>query len=656
MLRSFRGTLMLIILLSAVVPVTLLAAILVKEIYTLTSNGAYNELNLLVKSVASDINHKLDLATSRILDIGANPDVVLATAKSPFGIRTSASYRAVEFMQQFIADTPLVSAIYLLGGDGNVIEAVPESMASIAPAPIKTDIKALLARKFEYGEPPFFFVEFKGRRFLERNIKATAGPADVSADRVQSPYGLALLVPLIDAAGENRGALAAIIPVAGLADFAAGNAGGSVSIDILKGRDTMLAGDRVADSLPRAREISSETPLLIGDSGNNQRLEYLLRVAEPHAVRFAAVNRTIMTLVAFLVAGGIVLLIISYAVARWLASPIQSLGRIVGSYAEGNYEAPQQRVRFTEFRQVTDVLAGMGDKIMAQISALKNLNETLEEKVIEKTAQLQENFDELDLANKKILESIRYAEKIQQSLLPNTVEMCRYLDNFIIWQPRDIVGGDIFMFERFANGYLVAVMDCTGHGVPGAFVTMIVGSTCKTILKENDPADPAGLLGVLNTVVKNSLNQGEADSLSSDDGLDAGICFVNTENRTLTFAGAKIPLWYIVDSEIHEIRGDKQSLGYIRSDPDFRFTNHRISLETGAVYYLGTDGVTDQVGGQRRLPFGKRRLFDVLLRNWQLPLNRQRELLLTAFTEYQNDEDRRDDVSFIGLAPLRNGQ
>ena len=647
---------MLIILLSAVVPVTILAGILVKEIYTLTSNGAYNELNLLVKSVANDLNHEIDLTTSRILDIGANPDVVLATAESPFGIRTSASYRAVEFMQQFIADTPLVSGIYLLGGDGRVIEAVPEPMAAIAPAPVKEDIKALLARKFEYGEPPFFFVEFEARRFLEQNIKVTSEDNGLSGGRVQSPYGLALLVPLIDAAGENRGTLAAILPVARLAVFAKRNAGSSVAIDILKGKGTMLVLDNESGGLPRPREISSETPLIIADSSDNQGPEYLLRVAEPHAVRFAAVNKTMMKLVAFLVGGGVVLLIISYAVARWLASPIQPLGRIVGSYAEGNYEAPRQTVRFTEFRQVTDVLAEMGDKIVAQISALKNLNETLEEKVIDKTAQLQEKFDELDLANKKILESIRYAEKIQQSLLPNTVEMSRHLDNFIIWQPRDIVGGDIFMFERLANGYLVAVMDCTGHGVPGAFVTMIVGSTCKTLLKENDPADPAGLLRALNIVVKNSLNQGEPDSLSSDDGLDAGICFVNTEKQTLTFAGAKTPLWYIAGSEIHEIRGDKQSLGYIRSDPDFRFTNHRISLEPGAVYYLGTDGVTDQIGGERRLPFGKRRLFEILLRNWQLPLSRQRELLLTAFIEYQDDEERRDDVSFVGFAPLRNGQ
>ncbi len=648
---------MLIILLSAVVPVTILAGILVREIYTLTSNGAYNELNLLVKSVANDLDHEIDLTTSRILDIGANPDVVLATAESPFGIRTSASYRAVEFMQQFIADTPLVSGIYLLGGDGRVIEAVPEPLASVVPAPVKDDIKNLLARKFEYGEPPFFFVEFKDRRFLEQGGKAISGQGGaLSGERIQSPYGLALLVPLIDAAGENRGALAAILPLARLAVFAERNAGGSVVMDIRKGKDSLLVLDDGPGSLAGAREISSETPLVLAGSGDGQGPEYLLRVAEPHAVRFAAVNRTMMKLVAFLLVGGLVLLIISYAVARWLASPIQPLGRIVASYAEGNYEAPQQRVRFSEFRQVTDVLAEMGNKITAQISALKELNETLEEKVIEKTAQLQEKFDELDRANSKIMESIQYAERIQHSLLPDTVEMSRHLDNFIIWQPRDIVGGDIFMFERFANGYLVAVMDCTGHGVPGAFVTMIVGSTCKTILKENDPADPAGLLRVLNIVVKNSLNQRESDSLSSDDGLDAGICFIDIENQTLTFAGAKIPLWYIAASGLHEIRGDKQSLGYIRSDPEFRFTNHRIPLEPGAVYYLGTDGVTDQVGGQRRLPFGKRRLFEILLRNWQLPLGRQQELLLTAFTEYQDDEERRDDVSFVGFAPLRNGQ
>jgi serine phosphatase RsbU (regulator of sigma subunit) len=230
--------------------------------------------------------------------------------------------------------------------------------------------------------------------------------------------------------------------------------------------------------------------------------------------------------------------------------------------------------------------------------------------------------------------------------------MDRLLNNFVIWQPRDIVGGDLYLFEKCAHGYLVAIMDCTGHGVPGAFVTMIVGASFKTILKEIAPDDPAALLSALNTHVKSALHQKGEGSLSSDDGLDAGICFVNLEKGTLTFAGARIPLWYSHHDEIREIKGDKQSLGYIRSDPAFRFTNHELPLTPGAVYYLATDGILDQIGGPARLPFGKKRLFAVLQNHRQLALAGQRDMLLSTLSEYMHSEERRDDLSVVGFMPL----
>lgn len=652
MFRSFRLTLMLIILLFAVVPVALVAGMLSREIYELTSTSAVHELNLLAKGVAGSLDHELDLTATRTLDIRANPDMVQATAPSPFGIKSSASYQAVEFMQQLLDDAPLVSAVYLLGQEGEVIEAVPAAVADIAPAPIRADIASLLDTTFDPEQIPCALLSFQEEDFLAQLTTAVTGDEQQASLHPASPCALALLVPLIDASGETRGALAAILPLARLTAYAADQAGSGVSVSITKEDGDLLARHAQVRSPTGEREIASDTPLLQGGSLHLAGPAYRLRVAEPYAHRFAGVKRTMFELGYLLLGSGLVLALFAYLIARRLVLPISTLGEIVRAYANGQYDPPQQTFLFSEFREVKEVLATMGEKIVAQLSALRHLNETLEEKVVQKTAELRDRYDELKSANEKIMQSIQYAERIQHSLLPETPEMDRLLNNFVIWQPRDIVGGDLYLFEKCAQGYLVAIMDCTGHGVPGAFVTMIVGSSFKTILKDSAADDPAALLSALNTHVKNALHQKGQGSLSSDDGLDAAICFINMEKQTLTFAGARIPLWMSHQGEILEIKGDKQSLGYIRSDPAFRFTNHELPLTPGAVYYLATDGIIDQIGGPARLPFGKKRLFKVLLTHQQLALDGQRERLLTTFEEYMQSEERRDDLSVIAFMPL----
>jgi serine phosphatase RsbU (regulator of sigma subunit) len=653
MFKSFRLTLMLIILLFAVVPVALVAAMLSREIHELTTTSAYHELNLLAKGVAEGLDHELDLTATHALDIRANPDMVQATAPSPFGIKSSASYQAVEFMGQFLNDAPLVSGVYLLGPGAKVIEAMPAALTALAPDPIQANVETILAKTFDDDKPPCSLISFQGEKFLTRMQQEVTGQGQ-SVLPFASPHGLALLVPLIDAAGETRGALVAILPIARLAAHAAKLSGDTVSVDIVReGVDLLVRPTAQGKGSPAEKgEIASDAPFLQGRSFNLSGPEYRLRVAEPYAVRFAGVRETMYELGYLLLGSGLVLALFAYLIARRLVLPISSLGEIVRSYANGHYDAPTQTLLFTEFREVREVLAAMGQKIVAQLSALQQMNETLEEKVIQKTAELRDQYDQLKHANEKILQSIQYAEKIQHSLLPETPEMDRLLNNFVIWEPRDIVGGDLYLFEKCSHGYLVAIMDCTGHGVPGAFVTMIVGASFKTILKESAPDDPAALLSALNLHVKNALHQKGQGSLSSDDGLDAGICFVNQEKGTLTYAGARIPLWWSHNGEIQEIKGDKQSLGYIRSDPAFRFTNHELPLTSGAVYYLATDGLTDQIGGPARLPFGKKRLFEVLLNNRQLALAGQREMLLTTLEEYMASEERRDDLSVVGFMPV----
>jgi len=266
----------------------------------------------------------------------------------------------------------------------------------------------------------------------------------------------------------------------------------------------------------------------------------------------------------------------------------------------------------------------------------------LEQKVRERTLDLNQALG-------KITDSLEYAQKIQSSLLPNPDEVRNYLrDCFFIWMPRDIVGGDIYFAEQFEDGIIIAVIDCTGHGVPGAFMSMIASSFIRRITTVLNCHDPAEILKQLNSVIKTSLQQ-ERENALSDDGLDAAICFASLKDRTLTFAGAKLPLFCVHESNVRVIRGDRQSIGYKSSDVNFDFTNHTIIMKKGMSFYMSTDGFWDQLGGERRHSFDKKRFQNLLKEIAELPFEEQREILVQRFDEYKGENDRQDDVTVAGF-------
>ncbi|MBU1168618.1 MAG: AAA family ATPase [Proteobacteria bacterium] len=291
---------------------------------------------------------------------------------------------------------------------------------------------------------------------------------------------------------------------------------------------------------------------------------------------------------------------------------------------------------------------------------IRTLNAELEQRVNERTHKLNNTLQELNLtfkkvekANTHILEGIRYAKMIQQSLLPDVTQIRTWLpDSFYIWDPRDIVGGDFFYAGTFENGSILGIIDCTGHGVPGAFMTIIVATGLRQIIHDEGCRSPGDILKRLNAIVKTSLHQDTGDALS-DDGLDAGICFLDAPSKTLTFAGARIPLICVDKNQLTMIKGDKKSLGYTTSDLNYTFTEHRITVKTDHQFYMATDGYTDQLGGGQKLRFGNKRFQHLLLENSHKPFDEQRDLLHRAFHDHIGDHNRQDDVTVVGFKPPR---
>jgi len=288
-----------------------------------------------------------------------------------------------------------------------------------------------------------------------------------------------------------------------------------------------------------------------------------------------------------------------------------------------------------------DEIGELGKAFNNMADTIQNYSMTLEHKVTERTRELNEK-------NAKIQDSIEYAKMIQQTILPDDIEISKMLkDYFIIWKPRDVVGGDLYWMRKFEDGFTIAVGDCTGHGVPGALMTMAVSAILDRIADVICHDDPAFILNELNQLLNQSLRRGSNGS-DIQDGLDAGIIFVSNHGKIL-YSGARISLYVIKDGETTEIKGIAKTIGVESSNKDKDFTNETIQLEKGMSFYLATDGMKDQVGGENRLPFGKKRLLAVLESIQQCTMEEQKEIIWTTYENYKKDEMSRDDVTMFGF-------
>lgn len=264
--------------------------------------------------------------------------------------------------------------------------------------------------------------------------------------------------------------------------------------------------------------------------------------------------------------------------------------------------------------------------------------------------ELKESEQRAAYANRLILDSIRYASRIQNAILPaNNVLTSVSKDHFLIWEPRDVVGGDFFWFHPAQGGYVVIVGDCTGHGVPGAFMTLIACGLLDRILQTLPRNEPSRVLSELHRQLKDLLGQNQREG-ETDDGLEAGVCFVSETERRLVFSGAHFSLWRAKDGAVDEFKGDKAGIGYRRVPEDIAFNDLPLEFANGSAFYLTTDGLIDQVGGARRRAFGKRRFSEFVAKHQRQPMSEQRSALIQVLAEYQGEEVRRDDVTVLGFA------
>ncbi|MCK5295039.1 MAG: SiaB family protein kinase, partial [Arcobacteraceae bacterium] len=269
---------------------------------------------------------------------------------------------------------------------------------------------------------------------------------------------------------------------------------------------------------------------------------------------------------------------------------------------------------------------------------------------------------EMKEIHKHTKDSIEYASLIQGALIPDKNLFDNYFqDSFVIWHPKDIVGGDIYLFEelRDKNECLLMCIDCTGHGVPGAFVTMLVKAIERQIVAkiEHDKyhdidISPAWILSYFNKNMKLLLKQDNKDSLSNA-GFDGGIIYYNKKDKILKFSGAEIPLFYFdKNGEFKTIKGSRHSVGYKKCNVDYDYKEHIIDVKEGMKFYITTDGYLDQNGGEKDFPFGKKRFINIIKENEKEPMAELQTALLYKMMDYEamvDNNERNDDITVIGF-------
>jgi ligand-binding sensor domain-containing protein/serine phosphatase RsbU (regulator of sigma subunit)/putative methionine-R-sulfoxide reductase with GAF domain len=258
-----------------------------------------------------------------------------------------------------------------------------------------------------------------------------------------------------------------------------------------------------------------------------------------------------------------------------------------------------------------------------------------------------DSYSIIENKNKLITDSIRYAERIQQAVLPSHKSLSEnFEEDFILFSPKDIVSGDLYWFNQVGNKSFVAVGDCTGHGVPGAFMSMIGLASLNEIVNKERVYSPAKILTLLHTTIKTSLKQKET---SNDDGMDIALCLIEKQNEgnvKITFSGAKRPLYYSEHGELKVLKGNRKSIGGSKKDQPF--SEKEFFLQKGEVLYLFSDGIIDQHAPNRKR-FGTPLLEKTLKENLSKNLADQEKRIKKVLKNHQQDMPQRDDIAMIGL-------
>ena len=293
----------------------------------------------------------------------------------------------------------------------------------------------------------------------------------------------------------------------------------------------------------------------------------------------------------------------------------------------------------------------------------KEANENLEKKVEQRTEEINAQKQEIEAQrdnleqqkhllakkNDSIMSSINYAKRIQQAMLPQPDKIAQALPNhFIFFKPKDVVSGDFYFFQEIDRKVILAVIDCTGHGVPGALMSMLGYNLLSNIISEHQTTQASKILNELHRGIRAALKQEETHN---KDGMEVALCILDFADKTLTFAGAGgSELCYVQNFEMHTLRGDKHHIGGERNDDNLAFQQHTISVAQPTMFYIYSDGFQDQFGGEEGRKFMPNHFKQLLLKMSHKHILEQRSILERMLENWMGEKHKQvDDILVIGV-------
>jgi len=366
----------------------------------------------------------------------------------------------------------------------------------------------------------------------------------------------------------------------------------------------------------------------------------------------------------------IVVIMLLYRKTRVITDPIKKLVMNVNRISDGHLN---ERAEVSGNNEITR----LSEKFNLMIAQLEEYYNELEQKVRERTAEiekqkeeisaqrdsleeqrnmlsdanvsLQQAYTEIEDKNRHIEDSIRYAKRIQNAILPPDQYIRRlFTDYFILYMPKDIVSGDFYWVSHTENKAFIAAVDCTGHGVPGAFMSIVGHNQLNFAVNVEDASRPAAILNSLNKGVTDTLRQTRSE-LSVKDGMDIALISIDFDKNKLEYAGAFNPLYHIRDNELQQIPADKFPIGAFIGEDLNKFKNHQLDLKSGDVVYVFSDGYPDQFGGSRNKKFMTKRFREMLVEIHSQPMKEQKESLTTRIHDWMGENDQVDDILIIGI-------
>jgi sigma-B regulation protein RsbU (phosphoserine phosphatase) len=329
--------------------------------------------------------------------------------------------------------------------------------------------------------------------------------------------------------------------------------------------------------------------------------------------------------------------LIVYFRSRKIIKPIKTLNEKVKIISQGKLN---ERVPEVGSREITELSTGFNK----MVNELEELYEGLERKVKERTVELQHQKEIVEEKQKEIIDSINYAKRLQDAILPPKKLIDDHLkENFVLFKPKDIVAGDFYWAEKIGDYFFIAAADCTGHGVPGAMVSVVCSNALNRSVKEFGMLETGKILDKTTDLVLETFEKSNEDV---KDGMDISLLGINTKNGEMTWSGANNPLWYIENGEMKELKADKQPIG--KSYHRKPFTTHYLPLTLSSLF-LFTDGYADQFGGVKGKKFKYKPFMELLQNHSSLKMEEQKYKLDEAIENWKGDIEQNDDICIIGI-------